>query len=192
MAARDDAVVRVYSEALLELAFEKGVHAEVLAELQELERIPRDGRFREFLSSPRIRTSEKKDVIEKVFGGTLSDTTLNFLKLLLDRGRELHLRDIIRAYIDGCHLRMGELVVKAESAVPITSAQREWLRRVVTMRKHKGKDVLLEERLRPALLGGLVLTAGDQRIDGSLRARLNEIGSRLAAVRLRSEEHYED
>lgn len=192
MAARGDAVVRVYSDALLELAFEKGVHAEVLHELQELERIPRDGKLREFLSSPRIRTQAKKDVIEKVFGGMLSDITLNFLKLLLDRGRELHLRDIIKAYIDGCHQRMGELVVVAESAVPLTSPQREWVQRAVTHRRHKGKDILLEERVRPALLGGLVLTAGDQRIDGSLRAKLNEIGSRLAAMRLRSEELYED
>lgn len=192
MAARGDAVVRVYSDALLELAFEKGVHAEVLHELQELERIPEDGKLREFLSSPRIRTQAKKDVVEKVFGGMLSDVTLNFLKLLLDRGRELYLRDIIKAYIDGCHQRMGELVVVAESAVPLTAQQRSTVQRVVTMRRHAGKDILLEERVRPALLGGLVLTAGDQRIDGSLRAKLNEIGSRLAAMRLRSEELYED
>lgn len=191
MAASEETIGQIYARPLLDLAFERGVHAEVLAELRELDRVlASEQQFYDFLCSPTIRLQTKKDVIGKVFGGSLSDTTLNFLKLVLDKRRQLHLREMIRAWVDGYHQRMGEVVVQVESAVPLGPAQRERLLRDLK-RKHQ-KDIILEERVKPALLGGLVLKVGDSRVDGSLRTRLQTIGSRLAALRLRSEEYYED
>ena len=61
-----------------------------------------------------------------------------------------------------------------------------------TLRAKYNKEIILQERVREALLGGVVIRVGDSRIDGSLRSRLQTIGSRLDSVRLQSEDYYED
>jgi F-type H+-transporting ATPase subunit delta len=191
MPGREETLGQVYAKALLGLASDKGVPAEVLAELKELDRLlERDRLFHDFLCAPNVRLQAKKDVIEKVLGDHLSEITLNFLKLVLDKRRQVHLREMVRAYEAEYHEQMGELVVRVESAVALEAPQRQRL--IGDLKKKHKKDIILEERVKPALLGGLVLKIGDSRVDGSLRTRLEMVGSRLAAVRLRSEEYYED
>lgn len=191
MATRDEAIANVYATALLDLAFEKGVHAEILAELKGFDQVlEREPQFSAFLSTPNIRREVKKDIVTRVFGPKVSDFTLNFLKVVIDKRRQNALRDIIRAFIDGYHQRMGELVVKVQSAIPLAEGQRERLSRALKGKFQK--EVVLEERVSPRILGGLVLQVGDTRIDGSLRSQLETIGAKLEAARFRSQDYYED
>ncbi len=191
MGANEESLAHVYANALLDLAFQKGVHAEVLAELREFRRIlEQDASFAAFLGTPNIRQQVKKDVVRKVFGKRVSDPTLHFLLIVIDKRRQTALPAIIEAFVAGYHERMGELVVKVESAVPLEGSQRDRLTR--TLKRKYDKEIVLEERVDPRLLGGLVLRVGDSRTDGSLRTRLRTIGDRLAATRFRSGDYYED
>lgn len=191
MSARDESLAQVYASALLDLTFEKGVHAEVLAELEEFDQVlERELQFADFLYAPNISQDVKKDVLGKAFGASFSDATLNFLRVVVDKRRQVHLRQIIHDYVEGYHERMGELVVQVFTATEISSAQRDRLS--ASLKKKYNMDVILKEQLKPDLLGGLVLKVADERIDGSLRTRLQTIGSRLHTLRLHSEDHYED
>lgn len=191
MSARDESLAQVYASALVDLAFEKGVHTEVLAELKGFDQVlDQNTQFADFLYAPNIRQDVKKDVLQKAFGGSFSDVTLNFLRVVIDKRRQLSVRAIIVAFEEGYHERMGELVVKVFSAVELGGAQRDRL--TASLKKKYNMDVILEEQVKPELLGGLVLKVADERIDGSLRTRLDTIGSRLTKIRLHSEDHYED
>jgi F-type H+-transporting ATPase subunit delta len=191
VAARDESLATVYATSLLDLAFEKGVHAEILAELRAFDEVlQKEPQFATFLATPNVRREVKKDVITKVFGGRTSDFTLNFLKVVIDKRRQMFLRPMIRAFIDGYHARMGEMVVKVQTAVPLEQAHRTRLTR--TLKAKFEKEVVLEERVNPRILGGLVLQVGDMRIDGSLRSRLDMVGAKLEATRFRSQDYYED
>lgn len=188
---QDETVAHVYANAMLDLAFEDGVHAEVLAELRGFaEILATEPNFADFLNTPGIQIQAKKDVISRVFGGQISDHTLHFLQIVIDKRRQGVLQAVIRAFVDGYHDRMGELVVHVESAVPLTGSHRNRLEALLKQ-KHS-KEIILEERVDPRILGGLVLKVGDRRIDGSLRTRLKGIGGLLEAARLTSEEYYED
>jgi F-type H+-transporting ATPase subunit delta len=189
--ARDETLANVYATSLLDLAFEKGVHAEILSELREFGRVL-DGEpdFVTFLDTPNIRRDVKKDLIIRVFGSKLSDFTLNFLKVVIDKRRQVHLRQMIQAFVAGYHLRMGEQVVKVQTAVALEGPQRARLTKA--LKAKFDKEVVLEERVNPHLLGGLVLQVGDTRVDGSLRTRLQTIGAKLKATRFRSQDYYED
>jgi len=191
VSARDESLAGVYSSALLDLTFEKGVHAEVLAELREFRQVlEQEPKFADFLNAPNIRQQAKKDVLDRVFGGSVSDATLNFLKVVVDKRRQFWLPWIIDGYIEGYHERMGELVVKVETAVSLDEGQQGRLREA--LKQKFDKDIILEERVKPDLLGGLVLRVGDSRIDGSLKSRLQTIGAALQRTRLASESYYED
>jgi F-type H+-transporting ATPase subunit delta len=189
--ARDETLANVYATSLLDLAFEKGVHAEILSELREFGRVL-DGEpdFVTFLDTPNIRRDVKKDLIIRVFGSKLSDFTLNFLKVVIDKRRQVYLRQMIQAFVAGYHLRMGEQVVKVQTAVALEGPQRARLTKA--LKAKFDKEVVLEERVNPHLLGGLVLQVGDTRVDGSLRTRLQTIGAKLQATRFRSQDYYED
>lgn len=189
--AGDESLAHVYATALLDLAFDKGVHTEVLAELREFGAIlERETLFASFLNTPKVREEAKQDVIRKVFGGVLSDLTLHFLLVAIEKKRQFYLPQIITAYVAGYHDRMGELVVDVKSAAPLNDKQRDRLRALLG-KKHQ-QEIILREKVDATLLGGLVIQVGDSRVDGSLRTRLSAIGSRLQGARFVSEDYYED
>lgn len=186
----DESLASVYAIALLNLAFEKGVHGEVLAELREFGAIlESEELFASFLTTPKVRADTKQELIKKVFGGILSDLTLNFLLVVIEKKRQFYLPKIVEAFIAGYHERMGELVVDVATATALDDEQRDRLRALLG-KKHQ-QEIILRERIEESLLGGLVIQVGDSRVDGSLRTRLNAIGARLRATRV-SEDLYED
>ena len=193
--AKGDSAAYVYAEALLSLAFEKGVPGEVRRDLEEIQRIlAEDVHTRNFFVTPRIGREQKNEVIDRVFGGRVTDYVKNFLKLVVDKGRAALLEKIIEAFIAGYHERQGELVAKVQSSQPLDDDEREGLKAAIKKRftKKGVNEVILEERTDPALLGGIVLRVGDEFYDGSLRSRLDAARDRLLATRLRAEEIYED
>ena len=84
----------------------------------------------------------------------------------------------------------GQVEVKVTTAVPLTDEQRDNLKERPS--RYSGRDSFLVEVVDADLLGGLVIQVGDSRIDGSLRTRLQSIGSRLEGTRFQSEDYYED
>lgn len=186
-----DTLPRVYAKALLDLTFEKGVHKEVLGELREFVEVLEDNeQFRTFLHTPHIRQDVKKGVIDRVFGAHFSDVTINFIRIVIDKRRQLYFSQMVDAYEAGYHERMDELVVRVQSTVPLEKSARDRL--VAILKKKFSKDIHLQESVNERLLGGLVLRIGDARIDGSLRSRLQAIGERLETIRFRSEDYYEN
>jgi F-type H+-transporting ATPase subunit delta len=189
--ADPETLARIYSDALLELAFEKGAHAEVLAELRDfVALLAKEPEFDAFLGTPSIRPNTKKAVLESVFGGQVSEITMNFLKVIVDRRRQDVLQLMVRTFENGYHDRMGEVVVGVNSAVSLSDAQRS---KLLSLLKSKlEKEIVLEERVDTRLLGGLVIRVGDRRIDGSLKSRLESVGASLEGLRLHSEDYYEN
>ena len=94
-----DTVAQIYASALIELAYEKGVPGEVLSDMREVGRIFRsDVRAFTFLIAPNIRKDSKRQVIDRAFGGRVSEVVQNFLKVVVDKGRALALPQIVDAF----------------------------------------------------------------------------------------------
>ena len=79
----------VYGRALLEAADDKGSLAEVAEEVESLRKVLDDNPdLRVFIESPRLETSKKRAVVERSLRGRASDILVNFVLLLIDKGRE--------------------------------------------------------------------------------------------------------
>ena len=195
MAKGLDTVAQIYASALLELAFSKGLPAEVLRDVREIGKLlESDRRSFAFLVTPNIRKEAKRQVIDRAFGGRVHEAVQNFIKVVVDKGRAQALPDIVRSFIQMYHERQGELMVKVATAHPLEDDQRDKLRAVLKKKfASKGyTDVILDERVDAKLLGGVVVRTGDNLYDNSLKTRLSAIGERLRAGRLKVEEAYED
>ncbi len=168
------AVEKVYSDALFEIAKDEKsseiVKDELIAAVKALDACPD---IYKVLSAPNISNGEKTDIIEKIFGGKISDTTLNFLCVLTLKGRIKYLSGITEDFHDKWRDKEDVLGVTVTSAKSLTDKQRKQLVKKLSEKYHK--KIELSEKTDPDIMGGLIVSFKDTMLDGSVRTRLRDI-----------------
>ena len=172
-------IARTYAQALLDAAEKRGQGREVLDELDSLvhDVFAAARQFEGFLASRAIGRKRKPPVIRSAFQGRASDVFLNFLLVLNDHERLDLLRPILSAYRQLYEERTHQVRVRVRSAAPLPDDQRQRLEQ--ELRAAFRREPILETRVDPDLIGGLVIQVGDWVYDGSVRSRLAEIRNQL-------------
>jgi F-type H+-transporting ATPase subunit delta len=187
------AVARVYAAALLALAEEDGRADEVRDELTALEElVERSPAFHDFLVSPAIGADERSASLEKALRGRASDLVADAVQVMNRKGRSGLLPAVAATYREAHDVLRQRVEVRVTSALPLTAAQRERL--AAAVEAATGRQPSLEERVDPAILGGLVVQLGDRKADASLATRLKNLSAALlarASRQLRSGSHVE-
>lgn len=170
-----------YASALFELAVEDGTVSAVESDLETLEQaLAESGDLAAMIRNPEISRKAQGAAIEGVAGLLgLSQLTQKFLAVLAQNRRLSALPDMIRAFRAIAAAQRGEVTAEVTSAHALTDDQLETLRQKLTARE--GRTVKLSPRVDPDLLGGLVVTIGSRRIDGSIRSRLNSLAQAMKA-----------
>jgi len=193
MAASQDkelALARVYALALLAAA--AGREQELADDLEALVALlDRDPGFEAVLANPLIDTGGKRALIDKTLRGKLSDPLVDGLQVMRKKGRLGLLRELALEVHEIWLERRGEVEVRVASAVPLPPALREELVRALAARL--GRRPVLVETVEPGLLGGLVVRAGDGKLDSSVARTLARIEAELldrASAELHSGKSY--
>ncbi len=164
-----------YASALFDLAAEHGSVTAVESDLDKLHAaLAESGDLRNATTNPQLsRAAQGAAVgaVAKVLG--LSDLTTRFLGVLAQNRRLADLPGMIRAFRAIAAAQRGEVTAEVTSARALTDAQLEQLKHKLTARE--GRTVKIQTSVDPDLLGGLVVTIGSKRIDGSIRTRLNSL-----------------
>ena len=177
---RELSIAGVYSRAMLELAEQQGEADSLLEELQGLvEYLDRNPELERFLASPLVEDEDRGKVLEKAFRGRTSDLLLDSLQVINRKGRLSLLRGIVEGYRTGHRKLRGLVEARVRTAVPLSEALRARVRESVA--RHTGHQPVLIEKVDPALIGGIVIEVGDEKIDGSVSNKLRELGKALEA-----------
>ena len=179
---REPTIARNYAEALLELARKAGdlrgggELAEQVADAMETDR-----RLRIFLESPRVSGQQKKDVIQKAFGGALPRDFVRFLQALVTHRRQMLLPVIAHEYND----LVDEVEGRVHASVTVAREADDADRQVIAkhLSRALGKDVVPHFHVNPAILGGVVVRVGDTVLDGSVRRRLATLRAGMMSTR---------
>jgi F-type H+-transporting ATPase subunit delta len=174
-------VARVYSEALLNAADEAGQTDEVLGELEALiqtAEAPRSD-VRNFFASGVIGRGTRAKVIRQTFEGRAHPLLVNFLLVINDHDRTTLLPAILFEAKALRDRRAGRLPITVSSAVPIADDQVERVREVV--RQGLQLEPVVEVKIDPELLGGVLLRVGDWVFDGTVRTKINELRNQILA-----------
>ena len=168
-----------YASALFELASEAGTVTAIENDLATLESaLAESADLRALLANPEIGRGAKGAAVDGVAALLgISDLTKNFLGVLAENRRLGSLEDMIRAFRAIAAAQRGEVSAEVASAHALTDAQIDQLKTRLTQRE--GRTVKLSTRVDPDLLGGLVVTIGSKRIDGSIRTRLNSLAQAM-------------
>jgi F-type H+-transporting ATPase subunit delta len=164
-----------YAKSLIDLAIEKGqleaVHDDMLF-LQQAIRGSRD--LANLLKSPIINPDKKDKILDAITGGKVSQITTTFNKLLLSKGRESYLPEIVAAFIDQYKEHKGIQTVKLTTAVPVTEEVKKAIMDKISADRHL-KNIELVTAVDESLIGGFVLEIGDELVDGSIAFDLKNI-----------------
>ena len=164
-----------YAVALFELAAEDGVVSAVESDLETLSAaLAESSELASLITNPQLGRTAKAGAIEQVAKLLeLNTLTRRFLGVLAENRRLAELPRMIRAFRDIAAAQRGEVSADVISAHPLTEDQLSTLKAKLTARE--GRTVKLTSSVDPDMLGGLIVTIGSKRIDGSIRTRLNAL-----------------
>jgi len=175
------AVASRYAEALYEIATREKAVDQIEQELKALEAIlDENDDLKKVLFHPQITAVDKKDFLQKLFGGKVAEVTMNFLALVVDRRREVFFADIVAEFVKMANASRNIVAAQVTSAVELNDKEKKEFDRLLA--KLTGKKVQTSFGVDPSLIGGVVVRIGDKIIDGSIRTRLSAMKERLKAI----------
>jgi F-type H+-transporting ATPase subunit delta len=171
-------IARVYSEALFEVAKEKGDLDRVREELGEFaDALAEDRDMQVFCFSPYFHSAEKREAIERAISGA-SEEFVNFLDLLIEKHRMPVIFRIRRQFDELWKRENKKLDVTLTSAIELDP---DVVRKVgEEIEQQTGQSVELSNQVDEGILGGLVLQVGNMVLDASIRNRLEKLRKSVA------------
>lgn len=171
-----------YAAALYGLADERKALDQVAEDLRAVQAMLTESEdFRRLVSSPILsREDQKKGLAAISEKAGLSDLTSNFLGLVAQNRRLFALRDMISAYLQRLAAARGEVSAEVVSAKKLTASQTTALQ--AALKQVVGKDVAVEAKVDPAILGGLIVKVGSRMVDSSVRSKLQRLQLAMKGV----------
>lgn len=172
----EGSVSRRYAKALLQIAQEVNSVDRYGNDLEKFWDVARleNGLLANALANPVFTKPERKLVLERVLPGmNLDNTVCNFLRLLLDKNRMDGMEGIVREYRAFADIEANRVRATVTTSAPLDAAAREQVLRALEI--STGKSVVLDARVDPTLLGGMVAQVGSRVFDASLRSRLERL-----------------
>ncbi|MFZ5597551.1 MAG: F0F1 ATP synthase subunit delta [Bacillota bacterium] len=170
-----------YAEALYEIAEREKAVEVIEQELLAVESVIRENRdLQKVLYHPRITPEDKKSLLGELLSGKVSEVTMEFLKLLVDRQREQFLSDIVSYYTAMANKARNVIEARVASAIEMNADEKKQLAGM--LKKITGQKVQTSYKVDPSLIGGVVVRIGDRVIDGSIRTRLATLREHLRQI----------
>ena len=174
-------IARPYAEALFQAA--AGQDAQAVGEqLAALTGVAGDPDLRHFAGHPKVADKLVFNVVSDVLARksiVLQPLVQNFLQSLLENGRLAVLPEIAAQYKALNNARSGVSDAIVYSAFPIDDAA---LAAVVgSLEKRFGRKLKAQVEIDPELIGGIRAVVGDEVLDTSVKARLEQMKAALTA-----------
>lgn len=169
-----------YAKSLIDLATEKAALETVYGDMQFLQSVTSASReFVNLLRSPIVKADKKQAIINAIVNGKVGELTTAFIQLLVNKGREADLPEIIQAFIEQYNTVKGIHIAQLTTAVEVDEAVKQNI--VNKLKADTGyNNVQLQTRVNPDLIGGFVLEFNNNLVDASVLRDLKDIRKQFA------------
>lgn len=173
-------LAREYAGGLYELTEEEQLSAEVLSQMQELLKCFREEpAFLKLLGNMSLSKQERVAIVDNALRGQIHPYLLNFVKILLERGALEEYAGCVSAFRTLYHDGHGFVDAQVTTSAPLTDDQRvKLMERLAQM---TGSQIVLSEKVDPAVMGGVLLEMNGRRYDNTVRHRLEAIREAMTA-----------
>jgi F-type H+-transporting ATPase subunit delta len=170
-------IARPYAEALFKAAGSDVAGA--AAWLDELAAVAANEQLRQFAEDPKTTVDQVFDLVTSVIKTTLADPAKNFLRTVIENGRLAVLPEIADQFRQLKNAQAGAFDATVYSAFDIDAVALAELAGV--LEKRFGRKLNLKVELQPELIGGVRVVVGDEVLDTSVKARLEQMKVALTA-----------
>jgi len=168
-------IARPYAQAIFDLARDEDALSSWSDQLDVLVGIATNEDMQPLLSDPRISKEQLESLVLEIGAEQLSDAGRKLVKVLIGAERFSFCPEI-RALFEELKAEVEKVVdVEISSAFPLDENEKQRLS--ASLCSHLGRSVELNTRQDSSLIGGVVVRAGDEVIDLSLRGRLDKMAS---------------
>jgi F-type H+-transporting ATPase subunit delta len=170
-------IAKRYALALFSLAKNDAELEKLKMDINFVEGICKNRDFRAMLGSPVMRSEIKRNIFKEIFEGAVATQTILYLNMLLENHREGILQDICYSFNELYNQHKHIVNVFVTSAVRLSETEKV---KITQMVKEATKcDVILNETINEALIGGFILRYGDTQVDNSVSTQLLKVKQQL-------------
>ena len=166
-------LARPYAKAAFELARSDDNLAGWDDMLSAAAAVTAEERMASWLQSPHSTADKAVEIIMEAMGGDVDPRFQSYLGVLADNGRLSLCAEISQMFEELRQEAEKRLIVRVVSAVALQDPETERMQTALT--KRFDREITLNNEVDPDVLGGAIIYAGDQVIDGSLLGRLNRL-----------------
>lgn len=167
-----------YAKCLFDIAAEKKQLDAVAGDADDiLKTIAASHELQDFLESPLLHKSKKKEILRTLFKD-FNDTTLAVLEMMTDKSRENLLAEMAQSYINIYNKANGITLAEVTSAIALDIDTLSGIEQFV--KKHTGsKKVVITEKVDSTLIGGLTILFDGSMYDSSVIGQINKMKKEL-------------
>lgn len=171
-------LARPYAEAMFKVAV-NGDLMRSAEQLDALAAVAANAQLRQYADDPKVSATQVFDLITSVVKTPLGDAAKNLLRAVIDNGRLPVLPEIAAQFHALANARSGVSDATVYSAFPIGPTQLADV--VAALEKRFARKLNASVVVEPELIGGIRVVVGDEVLDTSVKARLEQMKAALTA-----------
>lgn len=176
-------IARRYAEAFFAIAQDSQKIDQYQNELTlVVDTVAASAELKTYMAHVLIPPVEKKNILTKLFADKVSEVTLNFLKVIVDKRRASYFEAIQQEFVAMADESRGILKADLYSAKPVSDQEIAELEK--SFSAATGKSVKLNLTIDPSLLGGIKVRVGDRVIDASVVKKLDMLKANLKKAKI--------
>lgn len=171
------AIARRYAGAIFDLALRQNTLERTLDDVQGLGQLFSKHTLSYLLREPKISPQRKEKALRETLGSRVLPTSLNLALLVVQRGLVEVMPNIAIELQRMVFDYKNQAIAEVTTAAPMDVSQQALVK--AALERQTGKTILLQTKVNPEILGGVVARVGDQVIDGSIQQRLQVLKRQL-------------
>lgn len=170
-------IARPYAEALFKAA--AGQAGALTQQMAALAGVAGHAELRQFADNPKVAASQVFEVVVSAAKTPLDSKVSNLLRAVIDNGRLAALPEIASQFQDLVNAQSGSSDAVIQSAFPIDGAALADV--LAALEKRFGRKLNPRVEIDTELIGGVRVVVGDEVLDTSVKARLEQMKVALTA-----------
>lgn len=170
-----------YAKALYQLANESNLEAKVFEDIQTIKETFSSSReLTSIFLNPVIHADKKIKISEKLFKNKISNLSLSFIRLIVQKKRAVALMDICKSYEDVFKKSKNIKDVYITVAYPVEREEKEYIENI--MRSKISGSPLFHYCVDENLIGGMIIKFDGMQLDMSIRGMLNKLKKNFNSI----------
>ncbi|MBP8144430.1 F0F1 ATP synthase subunit delta [Pseudorhodoferax sp.] len=165
-------IARPYAEALFK-AVGNDDAAQLAQQVEAVAAVAGNEQLLQFAANPKASATQVADLVSGVTRTALLPKISNLLQACIENGRLVALPEVARQFRALVNNQRGVFDASIESAFALDPAQ--LADTVAVLEKRFGRKLKAEVKVVPELIGGIRVVVGDEVLDTSVRARLEQM-----------------